>query len=335
MNEPIVFFLYKLRFIFVGIFISAGLFLCTLLWSAIGVADASSSLQSRDETPSVSFAAIDDSPNVVTGGMSEMAEEVGQSLDTAGQSLDNGLRSVATAAAGSGKFVTQGGKRVALTIGSGVTFAARGVGRGIAFTAHTAVSGLTFVLRAPGNVLGYASNTAVANALIKPADHAPVPIIDPHSPALHAARTAMETTSQTTPQADSAAGWPIHGDVTTKFGVAHWPFQRVHTGLDISSGRPSGTTPVKPFKPGKVIETVRSNRGLGNHVIVDHGEGVTSVYAHLASISVSVGQDVDKNTQLGTEGSTGVSTGTHLHFEIRVNGQAANPPLFIGGQPRL
>jgi murein DD-endopeptidase MepM/ murein hydrolase activator NlpD len=72
---------------------------------------------------------------------------------------------------------------------------------------------------------------------------------------------------------------------------------------------------------------------LGNHVIVDHGNGVTSVYAHLHSISVQVGQDVTLDTTLGLEGSTGASTGTHLHFEIRVNGQAANPQQFISGQP--
>ena len=68
-------------------------------------------------------------------------------------------------------------------------------------------------------------------------------------------------------------------------------------------------------------------------MIVDHGNGVTSVYGHLARISVSVGQEVDSSSVLGYEGTTGVSTGVHLHFEIRVNGQAANPHQFISGQP--
>jgi len=89
---------------------------------------------------------------------------------------------------------------------------------------------------------------------------------------------------------------------------------------------------VKAFRSGKVIGA-ETTGGLGNHVIVDHGNGVTSVYGHLAKITVSVGQNVDTTTVLGIEGSTGVSTGPHVHFEIRVNGQATNPHQFISGQP--
>jgi murein DD-endopeptidase MepM/ murein hydrolase activator NlpD len=103
--------------------------------------------------------------------------------------------------------------------------------------------------------------------------------------------------------------------------------------MDISSGKASGVTVVKPIKPGRVIETVKSSKGLGNHVILDHGSGVTSIYAHFATISVKEGQTVDKNTPLGSEGSTGLSTGPHLHLEIRVNGQAADPRHFINGRP--
>jgi len=83
----------------------------------------------------------------------------------------------------------------------------------------------------------------------------------------------------------------------------------------------------------QIIDVVVSKKGLGNHVVVDHGNGVTSVYGHLASIAVKVGQDVDTTTTIGQEGTTGVSTGTHLHFEIRVNGQATNPYRFISGKP--
>jgi murein DD-endopeptidase MepM/ murein hydrolase activator NlpD len=68
-------------------------------------------------------------------------------------------------------------------------------------------------------------------------------------------------------------------------------------------------------------------------VIIDHGKGVTSVYAHLASISVKEGKKVGMDTVLGYEGTTGLSTGVHLHFEIRVNGQAADPRQFISGHP--
>jgi murein DD-endopeptidase MepM/ murein hydrolase activator NlpD len=68
-------------------------------------------------------------------------------------------------------------------------------------------------------------------------------------------------------------------------------------------------------------------------LVIDHGGGLSSVYGHLYSISVKAGQMVDTNTVLGYEGSTGASTGTHLHFEIRVNGQPEDPKKFIPGLP--
>jgi murein DD-endopeptidase MepM/ murein hydrolase activator NlpD len=200
--------------------------------------------------------------------------------------------------------------------------------------AATTGNGALFVLRIPGNTLEYIGNTRLVSAMIRPseADHEPVPIIDPNSPELFKARTAMANT--TSPSgADATPAWPIHGEITTAFGVYHMPYQQTHTGIDISDGAPAGVTPIHPFKPGKVIEVIHGNTGLGNHVVIDHGSGVTSVYGHLASTSVQVGQVVDKSTTLGFEGSTGVSTGTHLHFEIRVNGQAADPHNFIYGQP--
>ena len=115
--------------------------------------------------------------------------------------------------------------------------------------------------------------------------------------------------------------------------MPHWPYQPTHTGLDISDGQPAGRSEIKPFRPGHVIDIVRSNSGLGNHVIIDHGDGITSVYGHLASIVAVIGQAVDKTTVLGFEGSSGASTGTHLHFEIRVDGQARDPLQFIPGRP--
>lgn len=103
--------------------------------------------------------------------------------------------------------------------------------------------------------------------------------------------------------------------------------------MDISSGNRSGVMPIKPFRAGVVVEAVHTRYGLGNHVVVDHGEGITSTYAHLYSIAVHVGQPVGTDTALGQEGSTGVSTGTHLHFEIRKDGQLQNPQDYIAGTP--
>lgn len=95
-----------------------------------------------------------------------------------------------------------------------------------------------------------------------------------------------------------------------------------HPGLDLD-----GLTgdPVKPIKPGKVASVEKSKFGYGNEVIIDHGNQVTSLYAHLSVIEVSEGQEVDMNTQIGKMGSTGRSFGDHLHLEIRDHGKAINP----------
>jgi murein DD-endopeptidase MepM/ murein hydrolase activator NlpD len=192
-----------------------------------------------------------------------------------------------------------------------------------------------FVVRIPGAMLGFVTHSSVVDAVIKPVDHSEVPIIDPESPDVLAAKEALYTAKPATPAApvvDTKTVWPIHGQVTTEFGVPEWPYQAVHTGMDISDGSWRGTTPIVAFRQGKVI-AVEHAGGLGNHVIVDHGSGVTSVYGHMTSTAVQVGQEVNTTTTLGYEGSTGVSTGPHVHFEIRVNGQATDPRKFINGQP--
>ncbi len=127
--------------------------------------------------------------------------------------------------------------------------------------------------------------------------------------------------------------WPMNGRVTVEFGVPHRPWQNRHTGIDIISDNRSGAASITPFTDGTVSEIIRSGRGLGNHVIVDHGEGISSVYAHLSRINVRIGQDVKPGDTLGYEGSSGATTGRHLHFEVRVNGVPKNPRNFIFGNP--
>lgn len=127
--------------------------------------------------------------------------------------------------------------------------------------------------------------------------------------------------------------WPIHGLVTTQFGVPHRPWQDRHTGIDISSRARSGVTPVTVFREGTVIKTIRQYSSYGYHVIVDHGNGLTSLYGHLSSISVIEGQHVRPGDMIGREGSTGASTGTHLHFEIRLNGTPVNPRQYFSDNP--
>lgn len=118
----------------------------------------------------------------------------------------------------------------------------------------------------------------------------------------------------------SAAGfiWPVNGPITSGFGP-RWG--RMHEGIDVSGG--SGT-PIAAAASGTVI-VAGWNGGYGQLVVVDHGGGLSTAYAHLSSIAVSVGQGVGQGSVVGGMGTTGHSTGVHLHFEVRVNGGAVNP----------
>ena len=115
---------------------------------------------------------------------------------------------------------------------------------------------------------------------------------------------------------------------TSGFGVRVDPFTRraaFHTGLDFAGPR---MTPVKATAPGKVTFIGRRS-GYGNTVEIDHGGGFKTRYAHLASIGVRLGQEVAVGERLGGMGSTGRSTGTHLHYEVWVRGQVQNPARFV------
>lgn len=102
-----------------------------------------------------------------------------------------------------------------------------------------------------------------------------------------------------------------------------------HPGLDLEG---STGEPVKPVMDGRVSEAGYSRLGYGNTVVVDHGNGITSLYAHLSKIEVKVGEKVSMDTEIGKVGSTGRSTGSHLHLEVREEGRAVNPLTIL---PRL
>jgi len=112
-----------------------------------------------------------------------------------------------------------------------------------------------------------------------------------------------------------------------RYGMRRHPilgYTRMHHGVDIGAGY---GTAVTAAGSGIVHETTRSSRGYGNKVIINHGNGRTTLYAHLSSISVSRGQAVQTGQKIGEVGSTGLSTGPHLHFEVRINGKSTNPVL--------
>lgn len=128
--------------------------------------------------------------------------------------------------------------------------------------------------------------------------------------------------------------WPVHGVVTLEFGAIDLPYQPLHTGIDIANPGSRTGDPVTAFMPGKVIYAGEIFWGYGKHIIIDHGNNIASVYAHLDKIFVVPGQEIKTTDQvIGNEGSTGWSTGPHLHFEIRVFGIPVNPRTFIAGNP--
>lgn len=116
---------------------------------------------------------------------------------------------------------------------------------------------------------------------------------------------------------------PTSGVVTSRFG-ARWG--STHTGIDI--GAPTGTT-IKAAAGGTVIFSGWKGT-LGKLVVVSHGNGVQTYYAHCSSLLVSAGQTVSAGQLIAKVGNTGRSTGPHLHFEIRLNGSAINPQSYIG-----
>jgi murein DD-endopeptidase MepM/ murein hydrolase activator NlpD len=123
-------------------------------------------------------------------------------------------------------------------------------------------------------------------------------------------------------------------EISSGFGARSDPFTRslaMHTGIDFRA--PSGTQ-VRVAAAGKVVEAGWMG-GYGQMVEVDHGHGLTTRYAHLSSIEVEVGDTVQRGEIVGKVGSTGRSTGPHLHYEVRVDGEAVDPMRFIRAGQKL
>jgi murein DD-endopeptidase MepM/ murein hydrolase activator NlpD len=118
--------------------------------------------------------------------------------------------------------------------------------------------------------------------------------------------------------------WPVTGTITSPFGWRSNPFgggPEFHQGLDIAA--PLGTT-VTAAAAGTVI-MAQWYGGYGNYILIDHGGGYSTGYGHLSAIYVSNGQSVQRGQAIGAVGSTGQSTGPHLHFEVRINGKPVDP----------
>lgn len=128
--------------------------------------------------------------------------------------------------------------------------------------------------------------------------------------------------------------WPmVSFTITQPFGPtnvtlepAFGPYKHFHTGIDIAA--PLGA-PVMAAADGLVVAVGHSNAGYGNFVVIAHGGGVATLYGHLLQTDVSVGDRVVRGQLIGIEGSTGFSTGPHVHFELRVNDQVIDPMPYL------
>jgi murein DD-endopeptidase MepM/ murein hydrolase activator NlpD len=134
---------------------------------------------------------------------------------------------------------------------------------------------------------------------------------------------------QAPPQASGALTWPAPSTyVTSSYGYRNHPIfgtSRFHSGVDIAADYGD---PIAAADSGTVIYSDWMS-GYGYTVIIDHGNGISTLYAHNSSLYVGNGQYVNKGQQIAGAGSTGYSTGPHLHFEVRVNGSTINPMSYF------
>lgn len=128
--------------------------------------------------------------------------------------------------------------------------------------------------------------------------------------------------------------WPVDGKVSSPFGK--WRGSHKHQGIDIPM--PAGT-PIRAARNGVVSRTGNNStmgfRGYGNFILMDHGDGLQTFYAHCLSIAVVQGQRVMQGQVIGYVGSTGRSTANHLHFEVRVNSTKVDPIPYLAGNTNL
>lgn len=128
--------------------------------------------------------------------------------------------------------------------------------------------------------------------------------------------------------------WPLPGHTAgSPAGMRLHPilgYVRCHEGTDVSA--PNGT-PIVAFRPGTVT-SAGWNGGYGNAITIDHDNGVSTLYGHLSNMKATVGQKVNAGDIIGYVGSTGLSTGPHLHFEVHVNGTPMNPMGWFGEEKR-
>ncbi len=124
------------------------------------------------------------------------------------------------------------------------------------------------------------------------------------------------------------SGWPVKGWLTSNFGMRRDPFngkRKMHEGLDIAAR--TGTS-VYATADG-IVSSIRTEPGYGKVVTIDHGYGYRTVYGHNSKYHVKVGQRVRRGDLVAAVGNTGRSTGSHVHYEVRLNGVPVNPHKYL------
>jgi murein DD-endopeptidase MepM/ murein hydrolase activator NlpD len=137
--------------------------------------------------------------------------------------------------------------------------------------------------------------------------------------------------SEVAPEPPSGLVRPVPGAVTSPYGRRYHPvlgYYRLHTGVDMSA---SYGQRIKALTGGVVI-LAGTWGGYGRTVVIDHGGGMSTLYAHQSSLSVSSGDTVAAGEVVGRVGTSGLSTGAHLHFEVRINGDTVDPGPYLGGR---
>lgn len=184
-----------------------------------------------------------------------------------------------------------------------------------------------------------ASGAGLGGPLVEARDpRALAAVLDVDEPFAVRIRHAADNLSDMRGLADAAETMPFHrptaGQTTSGFGVRFDPFNRrpaLHQGQDFAGAL---NTPVRATAPG-IVSFVGVRSGYGNTVEIDHGRGFKTRYAHLNSMAVQPGQRIALGQRLGAMGTTGRSTGVHLHYEVWMNGRPQNPARFLRAGDQL
>ena len=165
-----------------------------------------------------------------------------------------------------------------------------------------------------------AESNALAAEIRRRQSQAPAPVPTPNNPS--------PTSPAPSPANPGRMIHPVPGAINSSFGYRTHPIYgdaRLHAGIDFNA---SIGTPIKAAKAGRVIYAAVMS-GYGNVIVVDHGGGISTLYAHQSSFAVGNGANVSQGQVIGYVGMSGNVTGPHLHFEVRVNGTPTNPMAYL------